>query len=112
MAGASGNGTQVTHYSIGYNDVYGFGPVSCTGVHQVQTKGKVTTTTESFTCTSTDPSGSPLSGVAPNETVTLPGGGGQGTIPGWNSDFDGAPASTFSATVSSNGMSYTAVATY
>jgi hypothetical protein len=41
-------------------------------------------------------------------------GSGPGTIPGWISGFDGSLpwGNTFSATISSNGMSYTAIATY
>ena len=35
-----------------------------------------------------------------------------GNYPGWNSDFNGASAKTFNATVSADGMSYTAAATY
>jgi hypothetical protein len=98
--GVAGNGTAVTHYSAAYTDSF-FGGVSCTGVHQVK---KSQDTQESFTCTST--SGSPLANVAPGETINW----GPGT---WLSDSDHSSLDkTFKATVSADGMSYTAVATY
>jgi hypothetical protein len=99
--GANSKGTSVTHYTTSYTDGW-FGDVSCTGVHQVKAKQP---TQDSFTCTST--TGSPLGVVTPGETLSYPG-----NYPGWNSDFDGAFANTFNATVSADGMSYTAVATY
>jgi hypothetical protein len=105
--GNQGKGAQVNHYTANYADPV-FGQVSCTGVNQVKSGSMQ----DSFTCTST-PAGASLQNVTPNEQITLPGGGGQGTIPGWISDFDGSSyAKTFSATVSSTGTSYTAVATY
>lgn len=104
----NGNGTQVTHYSISYSDPI-LGPVSCLGVHQV----KGTSVQDSFTCSST--TGSPLTNVTAGEQIptvqsleAIPGV----VAPGWYSDFDGAAAHTYSATVSSTGMSYTAVASY
>jgi hypothetical protein len=106
VGGNQGKGTQANHYTAVYPDPV-FGSVSCVGVHQVKTGS---TTQDSFTCTST--SGPLGGGFTPNETITLPGAAGQGAIPGWVSDWDGAYAKTFSAIVSSNGMSYTAVATY
>jgi hypothetical protein len=96
-AGASGNGTQVFHYTAPYADPL-YGPVSCTGVHQV--KGK--STQDSFTCTST--SGSPLANLTPGGAVVAPWG--------WYSDYNGAYTTNLSGTVSADGMSYTAVATY
>jgi hypothetical protein len=97
-AAQTGKGTQVTQYKAAYNDVYGFGWVSCAGVHQVKSSG----TTENFTCTSTS---GHLQGVSGGQTITW--GAGQ-----WLSDFNQAPATSFTATVSADGMSYTAVATY
>jgi hypothetical protein len=99
--GLSGNGTQVTHYTAAYTD-YFFGPVSCTGVHQVK-KGA---TQDSFTCTSQN---GPFTSVQPNQSLSL------STFGGWQSDAPvfGQPLATgFSGTVSADGTSYTAVATY
>jgi hypothetical protein len=96
------NGTSVTHYSVSYVDPI-FGPVSCVGVHQVK---KGSATQDSFTCTSTNGG---LAGVTLGQSLAL------GTAPtwwGWYSDFDGQAAKSLSGTVSANGMSYTAVATY
>jgi hypothetical protein len=92
-------GTQVTQYRAAYTDSV-FGPVSCVGVNQL----KNGTMQESFTCTST--SGSPLTNVSPGGTVTW----GPNM---WLSDYNHTSLDkTFSATVSADGMSYTAVATY
>jgi hypothetical protein len=98
IGGASGNGAAVTHYTAAYADPL-YGPVSCAGVHQVK-KGKPTQ--ESFTCTST--SGSPLTNLSPGGTVTAPWG--------WYSDDDGAFTTNITGTVSADGMSYSAIATY
>ena len=104
LTGAGLKGTSVTQYKTSYTDSF-FGPVSCTGVHQSQTKGNVNTTQDSFTCTST--SGSPLTNVIPSQQIPL------STFGGWISDYDHASyAVAFSGTVSSDGMSYTAVANY
>jgi hypothetical protein len=93
-------GTAVAQYKANYTDYY-FGLVNCAGAHQV----KNGVTQDSFTCTSTSPSG--LTNVTPNGQITL------ANIGGWLSDFDGVSyAKSFTATVSANGMSYTAVATY
>lgn len=101
VAMAGSNGTTVTQYKTSYNDVYGFGPVSCSGVHQVKKDGS---TQESFTCTST--SGQPLPNVSPGQVINW--GPNQ-----WISDFDHASLDkTFTGTVSADGMSYSAVATY
>jgi hypothetical protein len=101
IGGASNNGTSVNHYTATYNDSF-FGPVSCTGVHQVK-QGKATQ--DSFTCTST--SGTTLTNVTPGQPLTL------STIYGWTSDTgNGTYAQSFTGTVSADGMSYTAVATY
>jgi hypothetical protein len=101
--GTSGNGTSVLHYDTTYTD-YFFGPVECIGVQQVKKNQPVQ---DSFTCTST--SNAPLTSVQPGELMTL------ANIGGWQSDAGHAAsglAKTFNATVSSDGMSYTAVATY
>jgi hypothetical protein len=123
---AAGNGTSVAHYTVSYNDP-NLGPVTCTGVHQSGKNfpgstaitgpgpsgpyipGSGTGGQDSFTCTST--SGLPLTNLLPGQSLTLanlPGGG-------WASDFaplQGELASSFTGTVSSDGFSYTAVATY
>jgi hypothetical protein len=98
--GTTGNGASVTHYAANYVDPF-FGGVNCVGVHQAK-KGNVIQ--DSFTCTSTQGG---LQNIQPNESLTLQ------TISGWISDIDHATyATSFSGTVSADGMSYTAVATY
>ena len=108
QGGTTGNGTNVAHYTAGYND-YFFGSVTCTGVHQ-EGKNFGTWGQDSFTCTA-QPAGAALQSVYPNETLTL------GTFGGWSSDY--APfigksylATAFNGVVSSDGTSYTAVANY
>jgi hypothetical protein len=101
-AGNNGKGTAVTHYSVNYSD-YFFGNVACTGVNQVKAKQP---TQDSFTCTSQN---GPFQNVAPGQALTL------STFGGWNSDAPGMnaqPGTSFTGTVSADGMSYTAVATY
>jgi hypothetical protein len=105
-----GHNNTTTQYRATYIDPF-FGPVTCIGVHQT---GKTGTATaggqDSFTCTST--SGSPLTNVTPSETISLT------TISGWISDYyfllngSSVYATSFAGTVSADGMSYTAVATY
>jgi hypothetical protein len=95
---SQGNG--VTQYRAAYSDW--FGPVSCTGTNHAATAKAAEF--DSFTCTST--SGSPLANVAPTQSLSL------ATFGAWVSDFDGKYAKTFTGTVSANGMSYTATATY
>jgi hypothetical protein len=92
----------VVQYKASYAD-YFFGSVNCSGVHQVN-KNTTPLGQDSFTCTSTT---GPFTNVSGGQQVTLT------NIGGWISDYDHASyAKTFSATVSSDGMSYTAVATY
>jgi hypothetical protein len=105
----NGNGTQVAHYSVTYTDSY-FGPVSCTGVHQM---GKnFGNGQDSFTCTAT-PAGATLPPyLSPNQTLTM------GLFGGWASDYGNLIggnyplAKAFNGVVSSDGKSYTAVANY
>jgi hypothetical protein len=92
------NGTAITHYTASYSDPL-YGPVNCIGVHQVKAKQPIQ---DSFTCTST--SGSPLLNSSPGAAVSAPWG--------WYSDFDGVYTTNLSGTVSADGMSYSAVATY
>jgi hypothetical protein len=100
VGGNSGNGTAVNHYTADYAD-YFFGQVHCVGVHQVKNNKA---TQDSFTCTSTN---GPFTTVAPGSQLTL------ANIGGWISDSgSGQYATSFNATVSADGMSYTAVATY
>src|SRR5215831_11204851 len=75
----NGNGIQVAHYSASYTDPV-FGPVSCTGVHQVG-KNFGLNGQDSFTCTAT-PAGATLTGAVPNQTITLGPNG-------WISDYYG-----------------------
>jgi hypothetical protein len=105
-----GKGTTTTQYKSSYTDPF-FGPVSCTGVHQF---GKNTGSlgNDSFTCTST--TGLPLTNVTAGEILTL-----ATFCCGWISDYYSllSPpqtifATSFNGTVSGDGMSYTAVATY
>lgn len=108
---AANNGIQVTHYTASYTDPF-FGPVSCTGVHQTGKNfpgtdngfGVAVGGQDSFTCTST--TGSPLTGVTPNETLSF------AVIGGWISDYDRQFANSFAGMVSSDGFSYSAVAGY
>jgi hypothetical protein len=124
---ASGGGTvvhSVAHYTVSYTDPV-YGPVTCTGVHQTGKNIPGTAITgpgpsgpyipasgtggqDSFTCTST--TGLPLMQVTPGESISFYCSGC-----GWNSDFvplNGEAATSFTGTVSSDGFSYTAVATY
>jgi hypothetical protein len=109
LGGASGNGTQVSHYTATYADPI-YGPVSCTGVHQVKNGKSGQSTQENFTCTST--TGSPLQGVTAGQSLTFAPGG-------WWSDWayftqNGAvlPSTGGTGTVSADGMSYSANVTY
>ena len=100
IAMAGGNGTQVSHYNATYTDPT-YGPVNCTGVHQVM---KNQPTQESFTCKST--TGLPLTNLSAGQTITL-------TAVGWVSDFDQTTHATGgTGTVSADDMSYSAVAIY
>lgn len=93
----------VTQYRAAYNDPF-LGAVSCTGTNH---GGSVSGSFDSFTCKST--TGSPLTFYTPNQSLSL------NTLPGgywWQSDFNGHTAQAFTGTVSADGMSYTAVATY
>ncbi|MDA8439686.1 MAG: hypothetical protein M0Z51_12635 [Propionibacterium sp.] len=100
---------KTTQYKSSYTDSV-LGPVSCSGVHQT---GKNTSTLgqDSFTCTST--TGAPLvnSGLLA-AIASDPAGSSY-----WQSDFyqlEGqfVRARTFAYTLSPDGLSYTAVATY
>jgi hypothetical protein len=101
-----GKNMQTTQYRATYTDAF-FGPVSCTGVHQ-QGKNTPALGRDSFTCTSTVGG---LSNVTPGQSLTL------SNIGGWFSDYYNqlaqfVLATSFSATVSLDGMSYDAVASY
>jgi hypothetical protein len=98
IGGASGNGTQNSHYTATYSDPL-FGSVTCTGNHQVK---KNQQPQDIFTCTST--TGFALTNSTPGQAVNAPWG--------WYSDYDGTYTTNLSGTVSADGMSYTAVATY
>jgi hypothetical protein len=99
-SGANGKGTAVTHYVATYTDSV-FGPVSCVGVNQVKAKQPMQ---DSFTCTST--TGQPLTWGTPGAAFTW----GANT---WLSDYNGTSLDTsLNGTLSADGMSYTAVATY
>ena len=108
QGGVTGNGTKVYHYTATYPDSF-FGQVTCTGVHQ---DGKnFGHGQDSFTCTA-QPAGAVLTNVTANQTLTL------GTFGGWQSDYATLMgwsyplASAFNGVVSSDGKSYTAVASY
>jgi hypothetical protein len=103
-----GKGTTTQQYKSSYTDSF-FGPVRCTGVHQGGKNQSTPLGSDSFTCTST--TGLPLLNVYPGEILTLT------TIYGWCSDYYNLLgscilATSFNGTVSGDGMSYTAVATY
>jgi len=109
--GVNGLGAHIFHYTSSYTDPF-FGPVTCTGVHQ-EGKNFGPWGQDSFTCTA-QPAGAALgNNVTPNETLTL------GIIGGWYSDYGNLKnppqvvyASAFNGVVSSDGTSYTAVASY
>jgi hypothetical protein len=93
-----GKNMQTTQYKAVYTDPV-MGPVSCAGVHQVS-KAAVQ---DSWTCAST--TASPLTGVSAGQSITTANFG-------WNSDFNGAGATSLAMTVSADGLSETGVATY
>jgi len=99
-----GKGASIVHYKTSYTDPL-FGPVQCAGVHQTGRMFSVNGQ-DSFTCTST--TGSPLTKVTPNESLSL------ATVGAWQSDSTTATllAVSFTGVVSSDGFSYTAVAVY
>jgi hypothetical protein len=110
----NGNGTDVFKYSVSYTDV--FGPVTCTGVHQIGKNFPGNATSggqDSFTCTSS--TGLPLTGGAtPGLAIPL--------LPGqWFSDYFAQPSvgsvlvlntKPFTLTISSDVFSYSGVAAY
>jgi hypothetical protein len=108
--GSQGKGVSTVKYTAVYTDRF-YGPVSCTGVHQTG-KNFGLYGQDSFTCTST--TGGPLPNVSPGQSLTL------ATTNGWFSDyyyFAVSPATVLFATsltgtVSLDGESYTAVASY
>ena len=106
----NGNGTQVIHYTATYTDSY-FGPVSCTGVHQMG-KNFGTSGQDSFTCTATPARATLPPYLSPNQTLTVD------LFGGWASDYGNLIggnyplASAFNGVVSSDRKSYTAVAKY
>ena len=94
-------------YSSEYTDGV-LGPVKCTGTHVMTAhdpNGR-----DTFTCTST--SGSPLRGVKAGQALPLSIWKQPGKPAIWQSDYTWRPAKTWQATVSTDGMSYTAQATY
>lgn len=98
-----------TQYKSTYTDPL-FGPVSCSGVHQV---GKNTSALgqDSFTCSST--TGAPITNPDVLATIAANPGGGYW----WQSDFyvlqgESVRAVTFTYTLSPDGLSYSVVATY
>lgn len=105
-----GSGVSIVKYRAAYTDFF-YGPVSCVGVHQTG-KNFGPYGQDSFTCTST--TGGPLPHVSPGQALTL------ATTNGWFSDyyyFVAVPATVLFATgltgtVSLDGLSYTAVASY
>jgi hypothetical protein len=91
----------VTQYKATYTDPV-YGPVSCSGTHHAATK--TTLAFDSFTCKSTNGT---LQGVTPGQAISLPSGYW------WTSDFNGTSTTyKLSGTVSADGTSYTAIATY
>ena len=108
--GSQGKGVSTIKYTAVYTDPF-YGPVSCTGVHQTG-KNFGEYGQDSFTCTST--AGGPLWHVSPGQSLSLD------TARGWYSDyyyFAASPATvlwatSLTGTVSLDGESYTAVASY
>jgi hypothetical protein len=106
-----GKNNQTQQYKASYTDIF-FGPVACAGVHQ-SGKSYSPLGQDSFTCTST--TGSPLTNVYPGESFDLAYFNSIGLI--FLSDYYGVQGQSVSATrltvtVSSDGLSYTAVAGY
>jgi hypothetical protein len=95
---ANSNGAAVTHYTASYNDPLMGQPVNCVGVH-LEKKGKPSQ--DSFTCTST---GGVLGNEMPGQALVAPWG--------WYSDYNGVFTTNITGTISADGMSYSAVATY
>jgi hypothetical protein len=105
---------KVVQYRAAYGDPL-FGPIACTGTHHdpsghlssTNLVGTIGGSFDSFTCTST--SGAPLTNVYPGETFAFEG---------WLSDYflqtsaGGVFATSFTGTVSADGLSFSAVATY
>jgi hypothetical protein len=111
--GASGNGTTTVKYDVSYVDLNLFGPIECSGVHQVGKRfpgDAMSGGRDVFACEST--SGEPLPGVAPDQELTLD------DLGFWFSDyFSSAFGLSVAATrldglVSSDGFSFQAVAEY
>jgi hypothetical protein len=101
IGSTQGNGVQ--QYKATYDDPYA-GPLSCTGTHHAAAKNKAAF--DSFTCTST--TGKALTGLTSGSSFSTPP---SGYI--WTSDFNGTDQTyNFAGTVSADGMSYSAVATY
>jgi hypothetical protein len=106
---ASASKVTVAHYNVRYTDQV-VGPVDCIGIHK--SGGKYGGTAgipgtggqDSFTCTST--TGSPLTGVTPNEAYPL-------AVNTWASDYNGALNTIATTlTVSADGFSYSGVVSY
>lgn len=108
--GSSQGGANMTttQYQTSYTDM--LGPVSCSGVHQT---GKNTSALgqDSFTCTST--TGAPLLNPGLLALVASdPAGGYDFTSDFYALEGQTVLAKTFTYTLSPDGLSYTAVATY
>jgi hypothetical protein len=108
--GSQGKGVSTVKYKAAYTDFF-YGPISCAGVHQTG-KNFGPLGQDSFTCEST--TGGPLPRVTPGQSLTL------ATTNGWFSDYyywilspsSVVFATAVSGTVSDDGYSFTAVATY
>jgi hypothetical protein len=108
-----GGGTKTTQYKTSYNDGWFFGPVTCSGVNQQGKSIPSSYGQDSFTCISTDPSGSFTAGGWQAPYI--------GEQIGWVSDF-WALKGTYvlgtmtitAATQDANGnvVSYTGVGSY
>jgi hypothetical protein len=109
LTGNQGKGMSVTHYDVKYQDPL-LGWVECVGNHQVSKN--TPNGQDSFTCTSTQGGLTTFYGGEQIPTLTSLESIQGVASPGWYSDYNGAPAQSFSGSVAANNMSYTAVATY
>ena len=114
MAAYTGNKEVDTNYSASYVDSYGptgTNLLTCNGVHETTTDktGAVILVQDKMNCAVTSPTtGKRVRAFQPNQPLTL----GNGFGGGWNSDFNGASATSMVGHANANGEAFTATATY
>jgi len=114
MAAYTGNHEVDTNYSASYIDAYGpSGPnvlLTCNGVHEVTTNqaGATILVQDKMNCAFTSPTtGKRVRVFQPNQPLNWLASYG-----GWNSDFNGASATSMVGQANENGEAFKAVATY